>query len=43
VLCAEEVRDAAENGYSWSFAGERRLKGIEGRVKLFRARRAPSG
>jgi len=40
VLCAEEVHDAARNGYRWSFAGERRLKGIEGRIKLFRARRA---
>jgi len=39
VLTSEDVRDAAENGFRWSFAGERRLKGIEGRVRLFRARR----
>jgi adenylate cyclase len=39
VLASEEVREAAQNGFRWSFAGERRLKGIEGRVRLFRARR----
>ena len=40
VLAAEEVRDALAASYAWSFAGERRLKGIDGRVKLFRCRRA---
>ena len=40
VLVDEEVRDEASNGHSWSFAGERRLKGINGRVKLYRARPA---
>ena len=40
VLCSEEVHDAAGDRYSWSFAGERRLKGIDGRVRLFRARPA---
>jgi adenylate cyclase len=39
VLVSEEVRDAAGDGYSWSFAGERRLKGIDGRLRLFRVRR----
>jgi adenylate cyclase len=39
VLCDAEVREVSGDGYRWSFAGERRLKGIEGRVKLFRARR----
>lgn len=39
VLCSAEVHDAADDGFRWSFAGERRLKGIDGRVKLFRARR----
>jgi adenylate cyclase len=43
VLCAEEVHDASRDGYRWSFAGDRHLKGIQGRVKLFRARRADSG
>ncbi|HEX2086360.1 MAG TPA: adenylate cyclase regulatory domain-containing protein [Solirubrobacteraceae bacterium] len=39
VLTTEEVRDAAEDGFRWSFAGERRVKGV-GDVRLFRARRA---
>jgi adenylate cyclase len=43
VLCAEEVHDASRDGYRWSFAGDRHLKGIQGRVKLFRARRADTG
>jgi adenylate cyclase len=43
VLASEEVRDAAADGYRWSFAGARRLKGIEGRVNLFRARPAEAG
>jgi adenylate cyclase len=38
VLATEEVRDALEDAYRWSFAGERRLKGIDGRVKLYRCR-----
>jgi adenylate cyclase len=42
VLCAEEVHEAAGDGYAFSFAGRRRLKGIDGAVKLFRARRAPA-
>ncbi len=43
VLCSEEVRDAASDGYRWSFAGERRLKGVSGGVKLFRARPLQAG
>jgi len=41
VLAGESVRDELgdEAGFSWSFAGARRLKGIKGEVKLFRARR----
>jgi adenylate cyclase len=39
VLCDEAMRDAAgEDAYRWSFAGSRRLKGISGEVRLFRAR-----
>jgi adenylate cyclase len=39
VLCDEAMHDAAsEEAYRWSFAGSRRLKGISGEVKLFRAR-----
>jgi class 3 adenylate cyclase len=36
---SEEAREASGDGYRWSFAGERRLKGVDGRVKLFRIRR----
>jgi adenylate cyclase len=40
VLATETVHDALEGGYAWSFAGTRKLKGIDGSVKLFRCRRA---
>jgi adenylate cyclase len=43
ILTTEEVKDAAgEDDYRWSYAGERKLKGVKGPVKLFRARRADS-
>ena len=44
VLAAESVRDELgdDAGFSWSFAGARRLKGIKGEMKLFRARRGES-
>lgn len=42
VLCTEEVRDAAEDDFVWSSAGRFRLKGVEGRQLLYRARFAPS-
>ncbi|HEX9481145.1 MAG TPA: adenylate cyclase regulatory domain-containing protein [Solirubrobacteraceae bacterium] len=38
VLADRELHDRTEGAYSWSFAGERRLKGINGRVALYRAR-----
>jgi adenylate cyclase len=41
VLAEREVREAVEGPYRWSYAGERRLKGIREPVPLFRARRAP--
>ncbi|HZQ33574.1 MAG TPA: adenylate/guanylate cyclase domain-containing protein [Mycobacterium sp.] len=42
VLVAESTREAiGENdGFTWSFAGARHLKGVSGETKLFRARRA---
>jgi adenylate cyclase len=41
VLAAEQVREAVgEDGYRWSYARVGRLKGIEGRVRVFRCRRA---
>jgi adenylate cyclase len=41
VLVERGVRDSAGDAYAWSFAGERRLRGIRGPVPLFRARRLP--
>ena len=42
VLTTEEVRDAApEDGYAWSSAGPKRLKGIAEPVKTYRVRREP--
>jgi adenylate cyclase len=43
VLCAGEVRDVAADVYRWSYAGRRRLKGIEGAIRLFRVRREAEG
>lgn len=44
VLVAGDLREAVadEAGIRWSFAGERRLKGVPTPVKLFRARRPPA-
>jgi adenylate cyclase len=39
VLATAEAREAAGDGYAYSFAGGRHLKGITGEVKLFRVRR----
>jgi adenylate cyclase len=39
VLAEREVREAAGDAYRWSYAGERRLRGIRGALPLFRARR----
>ncbi|MGH2953039.1 MAG: adenylate cyclase regulatory domain-containing protein [Solirubrobacterales bacterium] len=39
VLASEAVHDALSDGYRWSFAGAKRLRGIEGEVKLYRCRR----
>ncbi|MDX6699019.1 MAG: adenylate cyclase [Solirubrobacteraceae bacterium] len=41
VLCTEEVRDAADGGWRWSYAGERKLKNVREPVKLFRVRPEP--
>jgi adenylate cyclase len=44
VLCDEAVHDATkEGGVRFSFAGARKLKGIDAPEKLFRARRADGG
>ncbi len=39
VLAEREMHEAVEDAYRWSYAGERRLKGIREPVPLFRARR----
>jgi adenylate cyclase len=38
VVVDSAVKDAAEDGFSYTYIGERRLKGIDSKVKLFRAR-----
>jgi adenylate cyclase len=38
VLCTQEVRDSAGEGFKWSSAGRHRLKGVSGAVTLHRAR-----
>lgn len=39
VLAERKASEAAQEGYRWSYAGERRLQGIRGAVRLYRARR----
>jgi adenylate cyclase len=43
VLVDEAAKEAAGDAFHYSFAGERKLKGIKGAVKLYRARREPKG
>jgi adenylate cyclase len=38
LLAEGALHDAARERYRWSFAGERRLRGVRGAVPLFRAR-----
>ena len=38
VLVTEAVRDAAGDGYDWSYAGEKKLKGLSSPLKTYRAR-----
>jgi adenylate cyclase len=38
VLATSEVRHAAADGYAWSFAGSRPLKGVRGDVAVYRVR-----
>lgn len=40
VVIDAAAKDAAGDGFAYTFIGERRLKGIDSRVKLFRARRS---
>jgi adenylate cyclase len=41
VLATEEAKEALGDRLHYSFAGERRLKGIDWRVKIYRVRREP--
>jgi len=43
VLVDGAAKLAAPDAFAYSFAGERRLKGFDARLKLFRARREPAG
>jgi hypothetical protein len=40
VLASQEVHDALAEDYDWSFAGEKKLKGLDGEVRVYRCRRA---
>jgi adenylate cyclase len=42
LLSDRRLREAADEDFSYSFAGERRLKGIREPVRLFRVRRRPA-
>jgi adenylate cyclase len=39
LLAEREVRESVPDAFRWSYAGERRLRGVGGPVPLFRARR----
>jgi len=39
VLATEAVRQAADDGYDWAFAGEKKLKGLSAPLRTYRARR----
>ncbi len=43
VLVAESVQNQLADDYAWSFAGSRKLKGIDGETKLYRCRRPETG
>ncbi len=43
VLAERTVRELAKQAYTWSYAGERRVRGIREPISLYRARRLVSG
>ena len=43
LLAEREVHESAPDGYRWSYAGERRLRGVREPVPLFRARKLDAG
>jgi class 3 adenylate cyclase len=38
VLTTESVHDEAEDAFTWSFAGKKKLKGVKDPLPLFRPR-----
>jgi adenylate cyclase len=40
VVASKDVHDAAADGYAWSFAGNRRFKGVAGEAPVYRVRPA---
>ena len=40
VVASKDVHEAAADGYAWSFAGDRRFKGVAGEVPVYRVRPA---
>jgi adenylate cyclase len=42
VLCAQDAKDAATGDWRWSFAGERRVRGVKDPVRTQRVRRPPA-
>ena len=40
VLATQAVRDVADGDFEWSFAGEKKLKGLSSPLRTYRARRA---
>ncbi len=42
VLVSAAAKEAAGDRFRYSSAGERRLRGIQGRVRMFRVRREPA-
>jgi adenylate cyclase len=43
VVASKDVHDAAPDGYAWSFAGNRRFKGVGVEVPVYRVRPAEAG
>jgi adenylate cyclase len=43
VLADDAVHESLADDYQWSFAGAKRLKGIDGEVRLYRCRREGAG
>jgi adenylate cyclase len=43
VLATETVRDATADGFHWSYAGEKKLKGLSAPLRTYRARRTEDG